>query len=139
MRWRSRTKTKGKEKSRNRNTRKGDSRAVALKIRLARHGKKGRPFYRIVVADATMRRDGRFLELVGTYDTLTDPPTINLKEERIKHWIGVGARPSDTTQQIIDKTIPGYLGEIEKKQDERIRSHRAKRKVRLKARLQAKK
>lgn len=112
---------------------------MALKIRLARHGKKGRPFYRIVVADATMRRDGRFLELVGTYDSLTDPPTINLKEERIKHWIGVGARPSDTTQQIIDKTFPGYLGEIEKKRKEKIRSHRAKRKDRVKARIQVKK
>ncbi len=71
---------------------------MALKIRLARAGAKKRPFYRIVVADSRSPRDGRFIERVGTYDPMLkkdNPERIRLKEERIKHWLGVGAQPSD--------------------------------------------
>jgi small subunit ribosomal protein S16 len=71
---------------------------MALRIRLARGGAKKRPFYRIVVADSRSPRDGRYIEVVGTYDPMVSrdrPDRVLLKEERIKHWLGVGATPSD--------------------------------------------
>ncbi len=71
---------------------------MALKIRLARGGAKKRPFYRIVIADSRSPRDGRFIERVGTYDPMLPkdhPERVRLKEDRIKHWLGVGAQPSD--------------------------------------------
>lgn len=102
---------------------------MAVTIRLARHGRKKRPFYRVIVADRDMPRDGRFLELVGTLNPLTDPPTVNLKEDRVKYWLGVGAQPSDTASKVIDKLIPGYIKGIEDTRRERLRSRRAKRKA----------
>ncbi len=76
---------------------------MAVKIRLARHGTKKRPFYRIVVADSESPRDGRFLENVGTYNPLKDPADISLKQERIKYWIEQGATPTDTVKSILKK------------------------------------
>lgn len=106
---------------------------MAVKIRLARHGRKKRPFYRIVAADTEMARDGRYLELLGTLNPLLDPPLINLKQDRVEHWISVGARASDTAAQVIDKVMPGYLADIENKRLEKTRSRRAARKARAKA------
>jgi small subunit ribosomal protein S16 len=74
---------------------------MAVKIRLARHGAKKRPFYRIVVADSESPRDGRFLEIVGTYDPLPDPVKVTLKEERVKYWMDQGAKPSDTVRTLM--------------------------------------
>ncbi len=74
---------------------------MAVKIRLARHGAKKKPFYRIVVADSESPRDGRYLENVGTYDPLFDPAKVTLKSERIKHWIDQGAKPSDTVRSLL--------------------------------------
>jgi small subunit ribosomal protein S16 len=74
---------------------------MAVKIRLARHGAKKRPFYRIVVADSESPRDGRFLEIVGTYDPLPDPVKLTLKEERVKYWMDQGAKPSDTVRTLM--------------------------------------
>ena len=74
---------------------------MAVKIRLARHGAKKKQFYRIVVADSESPRDGRYLEAVGTYDPLQNPVTVDLKEDRIKHWLGQGATPSDTVKSLI--------------------------------------
>ena len=74
---------------------------MAVKIRLARHCAKKKPFYRIVVADSESPRDGRYLEAVGTYDPLQDPVAVDLKEDRIKHWLGQGATPSDTVKSLI--------------------------------------
>ncbi len=74
-----------------------------VRIRLARHGAKKKPFYRIVVADKECPRDGRFLENVGTYDPLQDPAKVTLKEERIKYWIDKGAIPSDTVKSLFKK------------------------------------
>ena len=76
---------------------------MAVKIRLARHGAKKTPFYRIVIADIESRRDGRFLEVVGTYDPLQDPAKVELKEDRIRHWIGEGALPTDTVKSLLKK------------------------------------
>lgn len=105
---------------------------MAVTIRLARHGRKKLPFYRIVAADKQMRRDGRFLELLGTVNPGSDPWTISLKEDRVKYWIGVGAYPSDTVSDILEKKIPGLLTDLEKTRTEKIRSRRAKRKARTK-------
>ncbi len=74
---------------------------MSVKIRLARHGAKKRPFYRIVVADSESPRDGKFLENVGTYNPLTDPATVVLKQERIKFWIDQGAIPTDTVKSLL--------------------------------------
>ena len=76
---------------------------MSVKIRLARHGAKKRPFYRIVVADNESPRDGRFLETVGTYNPLLDPAEVSLKTERIKYWINQGAIPSDTVKSLLKK------------------------------------
>ena len=74
---------------------------MAVTIRLARHGRHKLPYYRIVAADKENPRDGRFLEQVGTFNPLTDPGTFELREDRIKYWLGVGARPSDTDSQML--------------------------------------
>ncbi len=76
---------------------------MAVKIRLARHGAKKRPFYRIVVADGQYPRDGRFLENVGTYNPMVEPNEITLKKERIEYWIGQGAQPTDTVNSLLKK------------------------------------
>jgi len=76
---------------------------MALKIRLARSGAKKRPFYRIVVADARSPRDGRFIEKVGTYNPLLPQghaERLTLNEERVKHWLGNGAQPTDRLVRI---------------------------------------
>ena len=76
---------------------------MGVRIRLARHGAKKKPFYRIVVADGESPRDGRFLEKVGTYDPLKDPAEVMLNQDRIKYWIDKGAIPSDTVKSLIKK------------------------------------
>ncbi len=74
---------------------------MSVKIRLARHGAKKRPFYRIVVADSDSPRDGKFLENVGTYNPLTDPVEVVLNQERIKYWIDQGAIPTNTVKSLL--------------------------------------
>ncbi|MFZ0881142.1 MAG: 30S ribosomal protein S16, partial [Candidatus Acidiferrales bacterium] len=69
--------------------------------RLARFGKKKRPFYRIVVTEKTRPRNGRFVEIVGTYDPLKSPAEVKLEVERIKYWLGCGAQPSDTVRSFL--------------------------------------
>jgi small subunit ribosomal protein S16 len=76
---------------------------MAVKIRLKRMGAKKRPFYRIVVADARSPRDGRFIELVGHYDPLKDPSVVKFDEERIRHWMGTGAKPSDAVRELLER------------------------------------
>jgi small subunit ribosomal protein S16 len=85
---------------------------MSLKIRLARGGAKKRPFYSIVVADSRSPRDGRFIEKLGTYNPMLDrghAERVTLKEERIKHWLGVGALPSDRVARFL-----GDAGILEK-------------------------
>jgi len=76
---------------------------MAVVIRLARHGAKKKPFYRIVVADGESPRDGKYLENVGTYDPLIDPAKVTLKTERIQYWMGQGAKPSDTVRSLLKR------------------------------------
>ena len=78
---------------------------MALKIRLARGGSKKRPYYRIVIADVRMPRDGRFIEKVGAWNPMLpkeDERRVVLNEERIKYWLGVGAKPTDRVHRFLD-------------------------------------
>ena len=74
-----------------------------IRIRLARVGKKGHPSYRIVVADISAPRDGSYLEWIGNYDPMADPPAVTLKSERAAHWLSMGAIPSDAVARIMDQ------------------------------------
>jgi small subunit ribosomal protein S16 len=83
---------------------------MATKIRLARAGAKKRPFYQIVVADERCRRDGRFIENMGTYDPTKNPAAVKLNEEKIIAWLGKGAQPTDTVRQLLKNA--GILDKI---------------------------
>jgi small subunit ribosomal protein S16 len=77
-----------------------------LTIRLARFGKKKQPFYRIVVTEKTRPRNGRFVEIVGTYDPLKKPALIQLDSARVEYWLGKGAQPSDTVRSFLRNRKP---------------------------------
>ncbi len=72
-----------------------------VKIRLTRLGKKKKPFYRIVVADANSPRDGRFIEEIGTYDPMKNPSEVHVNEELAKKWLANGARPTETVARLL--------------------------------------
>ena len=74
---------------------------MAVKIRLTRKGAKKRPFYRIVAADIEAPRDGRFLEILGTYDPHQDPAEVKIKSDLLAKWIDRGAKPSDTVRSLL--------------------------------------
>ena len=76
---------------------------MAVRIRLQRHGRKKRPFYRLVAADARAQRDGVFLERLGHYDPLTDPADIVIDEEKALKWLRRGAQPTDTAKRLLSK------------------------------------
>ena len=77
---------------------------MSVKIRLARGGAKKKPFYQIIVADERSRRDGRFIENVGTYDPGQNPAAIRLDETKAIEWLNKGAQPTDTVKQIMKQT-----------------------------------
>jgi small subunit ribosomal protein S16 len=77
---------------------------MSVKIRLARRGKKHAPFYHVVVADERMPRDGRFIEVLGTYDPSNKEQRFTGKKERIEYWLGNGARPTETVSKLL-KTL----------------------------------
>jgi len=79
-----------------------------VRIRLRRVGAKKQPSYRIVVADARSPRDGRFIEVIGFYNPRTDPPTIEIQEDRARYWLSVGAQPSEPAARLLRKL--GILG-----------------------------
>ena len=74
-----------------------------LRIRLRRGGKKNQPSYRVVVADRLAPRDGKFIENLGHYNPLTDPITLEVKKERVDHWIALGAQPTETVHRLLFK------------------------------------
>lgn len=76
---------------------------MAVKIRLRRMGAKKAPFYRVVVADSRYPRDGRFIEEIGTYNPLLDPPEIKIDGEKALQWIANGAQPTDTVKALLKK------------------------------------
>lgn len=77
-----------------------------LMIRLARIGKKKRPFYRIIVTEKTRPRNGRFVEIIGTYDPLKKPALITMDDARVQYWLGKGAQPSDTVRSFLRNRKP---------------------------------
>ena len=76
---------------------------MSVKIRLRRMGSKGKPFYRMVVAESSTARDGRFIELLGYYDPRTEPATIKINEDKAMLWLNRGAQPSDTAEALLKK------------------------------------
>ncbi len=76
---------------------------MAVKLRMIRMGAKKRPFYRVVAADSRAPRDGKFIELLGTYDPTKNPAVVTLKEEEILKWLNQGAQPSDTVKNLLSK------------------------------------
>ena len=70
---------------------------------MTRKGAKKSPFYRVVVADSEAPRDGRYIEVLGTYDPRKDPAEVKIKEDRLEYWLGTGAQPSDTVRSLIKK------------------------------------
>ena len=83
---------------------------MAVRIRLARHGRKKRPSYRIVAADGRAPRDGRYIERLGHFDPMSEPNELVVDLERVDYWIGVGADPSETAAKLIEKARAGAEG-----------------------------
>ena len=90
---------------------------MATKIRLMRMGRKKRPFYRIVVADSRTRRDGAFIEIIGTYNPLPNETELKIDEEKALKWLSVGAIPSDTAKSLMSK-----LGIIKKFAENKVKA-----------------
>ncbi len=76
---------------------------MAVKIRLQRFGSKKRPFYRLVAADSRQKRDGRYLEIIGTYNPTTEPATVKIDEEKANKWLNEGAQTTDTVKNLFTK------------------------------------
>ena len=79
---------------------------MAVRIRLTRKGRKKQPFYRIVVADSESPRDGKFLDIVGTYDPMQNPAAVSFDNEKLDSWMKKGAKPSQTVESLIKKFAP---------------------------------
>ncbi len=107
---------------------------MSIKIRLARGGAKKRPFYRIVVADSRSPRDGRFVERIGSYNPMVaqdHPDRLKLDTERAKHWLSVGAQPTDRVQRFLAKA--GLMAERPRPEQTKKNQPRAKAQERAKA------
>ena len=76
---------------------------MAVKIRLQRHGSKKRPFYRLVAADSRSPRDGRYLEIIGTYNPTTEPASVKIDSDKAQKWLNEGAQPTDTVKNLFTK------------------------------------
>lgn len=74
---------------------------MSVKIRLSRFGKRKQPFYRIVVCDSRVKREGRFIEIVGTYNPMTNPSSVEIKKDRADYWLSKGAQVSDTVRHLL--------------------------------------
>jgi len=85
---------------------------LAVKIRLRRMGKKRQPIYKVVAADERSPRDGKFIEAIGVYNPITNPATIDIKEDRALYWLGVGAQPTTTVKSLLSKQGILYKREL---------------------------
>ena len=103
---------------------------MAVVLRLTRLGKHKSPVYRIVAADKQAKRDGRFREVIGTYNTLNNPARITLKEDLVKKWMEAGAKPTLVVRSIIRRTIAGYVEGREEHQRKTLQAARKARKAR---------
>ncbi len=106
---------------------------MAVVIRLSRRGAPKRPFYRIIVSPRGSKRDSKFIEIVGTYNPMTNPPTVELKADRVQYWVGVGAMPSDVVGSIIKHNIPDFLEPRAANKLKKVQAARKKRKARIAA------
>jgi small subunit ribosomal protein S16 len=88
---------------------------LAVKLRLRRIGKKKQPMYKVVAADSRAPRDGKFLESIGLYNPLTNPHTLEIKEDRVLYWLGVGAQPTDTVMSLLRQKGITLKRELKKK------------------------
>jgi small subunit ribosomal protein S16 len=82
---------------------------MAVRIRLTRKGRKKQPFYRIVVADSEAPRDGKFLDIVGTYDPMQNPAAVSIDNEKLDSWMKKGAKPTETVESLIRKYVSGVV------------------------------
>ncbi len=76
---------------------------MAIKIRLTRHGRKKKPFYRVVAANSEAKRDGKFLEILGTYDPLKDPVEFKVDSTKLDKWLNLGAKPTNTVRSLLKR------------------------------------
>lgn len=107
---------------------------MAVTLKMARFGTKGVPYYRIVAAEKGTKRDGNFIEKIGTYNPMTDPATVKFVEERLHRWLSVGAQTTPLVRRLIIKTFPGLMEKREEHQLNKIRAARKARKTRAAAR-----
>ena len=85
---------------------------MAVKLRLRRMGKKRQPIYKVVAADERSPRDGKFIEAIGLYNPITNPATVDINEERVLYWLGVGAQPTTTVRNLLSKKGILYKKEL---------------------------
>ncbi len=103
---------------------------MAVVLRLARLGKHKSPAYRVVATDKENKRDGKFLEVLGTYNPLTSPAHVVLKEDRVKKWLSLGALPTLVVRSLIKRSFPGVIEAREEHQKNKTQEARRKRKER---------
>ena len=84
---------------------------MAVRIRLSRFGRKKQPFYRIVVQNSEARRDGKFLEIVGTYNPMTEPNELNIQQEKLQSWLDKGAEPTTTVKSLLARNAARTVAE----------------------------
>lgn len=125
---------------------------MAVKLRLRRMGKKKQPIYKIVAADVRSPRDGRFLEAIGLYNPLTNPHSVEIKEERVLHWLNNGAQPTKTVKSLLrqkgitlkhelikkgveEDKIESKLSEWEKVKETKLKAKSTKKKISRKAKV----
>ncbi|MCS7253483.1 MAG: 30S ribosomal protein S16 [Armatimonadota bacterium] len=104
---------------------------LPVRIRLMRVGARNNPRFRLVVADSKMPRNGRFIEIVGYYNPTADPAEVQIKSERVIHWLELGAQPTETVLSLLKQK--GIWQEFEKRHAERLRKRKEKEKARRKA------
>jgi small subunit ribosomal protein S16 len=103
---------------------------LAVKIRLARHGAKKAPYYRVIVADGRARRDGRFIEIVGRYNPRTQPSTVELDVEKVEAWMAKGAQPTEAVAKLLaiakgEKEAPAGETKVSKKAASKVQEEAA--------------
>jgi small subunit ribosomal protein S16 len=114
---------------------------LAVKLRLRRMGKKKQPIYKVVAADSRSPRDGKFLEAIGLYNPLTDPHTLELKEDRVMYWLDAGAQPTDTVKSLLRQKGITLKRELMRKKlpEDKIQEEMSNWASQKEARLQSKK
>jgi small subunit ribosomal protein S16 len=85
---------------------------MAVRIRLTRKGRKKQPFYRIIVANSEAPRDGKFLDILGTYDPMQNPAVVNIDNEKLDAWMKKGAKPTETVESLIKKYVTGVVAAV---------------------------